>query len=267
MPARIRPERRGLCLTPVSACLPIIGLLAAGELPAQHATAFDVQDGKQAYENVCANCHGPDGDLIAGIDLGRGLFRRPLGDEQLVEIIMNGIPDTPMPPTPGMNEAQAEQIVAYLRANAATRSNVAATGDPARGRDLFEGRGACLDCHRVNGVGSGYGPDLSGIGLQRRAAELEASLLEPDAEVQAANRSYSVTTADGEIVTGRLLNHDTFTVQLIDYDEKLRSFQKEDLRDYRFVASTMPSYRDEFDTQEIADVVSYMISLRAGQAR
>src|SRR5262245_34492374 len=64
------------------------GPFAAGSsLSAQHATAFDIEDGGRAFRNTCANCHGPDGDQIAGIDLGRGQFRRPLSDEELVGII------------------------------------------------------------------------------------------------------------------------------------------------------------------------------------
>jgi putative heme-binding domain-containing protein len=234
---------------------------------AQHATAFDLEDGGRAYAANCAGCHGPDGNLIAGIDLGRGLFRRPLTDAELVGIIMNGIPNTPMPATPRMTEPQAARIVAYLRATAESSRSVSAQGDAARGRTIFEGKGECMDCHRVNGSGSRYGPDLSRIGLARRAAELEQSLVDPTAEVQPTSRFYTVTTADGEEIAGRLLNHDTFTVQLLDEDEELRSFMKADLREHSFIGTPMPAYRDELDAQEIADVVSYLVSLRGEAAQ
>jgi hypothetical protein len=108
---------------------------------------------------------------------------------------------------------------------------------------------------------------LSRIGLARRAAELEQSLVDPEAEVQPTSRFYSVTTADGEEVEGRLLNHDTFTVQLLDQDEQLRSFAKTELRKQAFIDTPMPSYRKELDAQEIADVVSYLVSLRGEPAR
>ena len=39
---------------------------------AQHETAADLLDGERAYRNTCANCHGPDGDVITGIDLAAG---------------------------------------------------------------------------------------------------------------------------------------------------------------------------------------------------
>lgn len=247
-----------------SAALPLIstGFLLGQAAEAQHATAFDIVDGGRVYESSCANCHGPDGDLIPGIDLGRGLFRRPLTDAELVAIIMNGIPGTPMPPTPGMSEEQAERVVAYLRDTAASGGDRTAVGDPIRGRAIFEGKGACLDCHRVGRAGSPTGPDLSAIGLARRAAELEASLLDPAAEVLPRNRTYTVTTAGNEHVTGRLLNRDTFTVQLIDESGRLRSFALEDLREHGFAPMPMPSVRGMLDAQEIADLVSYLVSLR-----
>jgi len=252
----------------VAFLLLVTGLfMAGGSTVAQHATAFDIENGARAYENSCANCHGPDGDLVAGIDLGRGLFRRPLSDEELAGIILNGIPGTPMPPTPRMSEEQASRIVAYLRSTAASQNSVAANGDADSGRNIFEGKGTCTDCHRVNGYGSRVGPDLSRIGLFRRAAELEQSLLDPAAELQPANRFYSITFANGESITGRLLNHDTFTVQIFDADERLRSFVKADLQDHGFIDTPMPSFRDELNAQELADVISYLVSLRGVSPR
>jgi len=239
-------------------------LVAGGSLSAQHATAFDIEDGGRAFRNTCANCHGPDGDQIAGIDLGRGQFRRQLSDQDLVGIIRHGIPNTPMPAT-NVSEVQAVKIVAYLRSVAAARRSVASTGDAVRGRAIFDGKGACSTCHRVNGNGSRLGPDLSRVGQLRRTIELEQSLLDPAAEVLPANRSYRVTLRDGTTVTGRLLNHDTFTVQMLDSKEQLRSFAKADLREHGFAPTPMPSYQGRLDSQEAADVVSYLVSLKGAR--
>jgi putative heme-binding domain-containing protein len=252
---------RGSCI--VGLFLMVVGILApAGRVAAQHETASDLLDGERAFRNNCANCHGPDGDLIAGIDLGRGQFRRPLTDADLAGIIRNGIPNTAMPATK-MTEAQASQIVAYLRSLAATkRGGAAVAGDPARGQMVFEGKGGCTGCHRVNGAGSRVGPDLSRIGSARRAADLERSLLDPSADVEPSNRFYRVVTRDGTTITGRLLSHDTFTVQMLDTTEQLRSFIKADLREHGFAETPMPSVRGRLSDQERADVVSYLVSLR-----
>src|SRR5215468_10800900 len=45
-----------------------------------------------------------------------------------------------------------------------------AVGDVACGKVVFESsKGNCLSCHRVNGMGSLYGPDLTAIGAPPRA--------------------------------------------------------------------------------------------------
>jgi putative heme-binding domain-containing protein len=241
--------------------------LAAGfESPVftQHATAFDIENGARAYQGTCAACHGPDGNLIAGIDFGRGVFRRAYADDDLARIIIGGIPNTPMAPSPTMSQEQALQIVAYLRSLPATAIDASVSGDALRGREIVRTSSDCMTCHRIGATGSALGPDLSRIGLDRRAADLMRALVDPDAEVQPNQRSYQVTPKRGAAVTGRLLNHDTFTVQLFDKEGQLRSFDKEDLRSFGFVASPMPSYRDTLSPQELADVVSYLVSLRGG---
>ena len=239
----------------------LASLAATRVASAQHATAFDIEDGQRSFASICANCHGPDGNLIGGIDLGRGQFRRQLTDDELENIIENGLPNTAMPASPNLSEEQVERLVKFLRANAephpATKS-----GDPARGKTLFEGKGECTDCHRVGTQGSRTGPDLTRIGRQRRAVELERSLLDPKAEVQANNRLYRVVTADGKEIKGRLLNHDTYTVQMIDWDEQLHSFKKADLREYGFDATPMPSFKKKLSALQIADLVAYLTSLR-----
>ncbi len=232
---------------------------------AQHATAFDVIDGKQAYQQFCANCHGPDGDLIVNVDLGHGNFRQPYTDEALAAIISQGIPNTPMPGNPAMAQAQILQIVAYLRSLAVDQTYTLA-GDPGRGQSLYDGKGNCSSCHRLNGRGSGLGPDLSVIGRTRTAVELMESLLDPQALVQPAHRGYAVLTRSGERVAGRLLNRGAFSVQLLDRDERLRSFQFAQLQEYGFIASDMPSLRGLFDEQEIADLVEFL-ALQRGDAQ
>ena len=207
---------------------------AGASLLAQHNTAADIEDGGRVFQNSCANCHGPDGNEIAGIDLGRGQFRRTMSDQDLIQIIRTGIPGTPMPGN-NFSVEQAERVVAYLRSVAASKRSDTAVGDASRGHALFEGKGTCLTCHRVSGIGSRLGPDLTNVGQLRKSVELERSLLEPDAEVLGNNRFYRVVTRDGTATTGRLLILDTFTVQMIDSKDQLRSFVKSDLRVHGFV--------------------------------
>lgn len=247
------PDRR--LVTPIALAMSFASAFAF----AQHGS--DEEDGAEIYAAACAECHGENGDAIAGMDLGAGRFSRPFTDFELAALIMDGIPGTAMEASE-LDEEQIEAVVVFLRENARPREEPQLPGDIARGKRLFEGKGECMDCHRIDGVGSRVGPDLSAIGRQRRAGDIMASLLDPAAEVQANHRFYRVVTKAGEEVTGRLLNHDTFTVLLIALDERLRSFDKADLREQSFEGSPMPSYRDKLSEQEIADLVSYLASRR-----
>jgi mono/diheme cytochrome c family protein len=91
----------------VPAAVVALALALAPPVGAQHATAFDVEDGKRVYQASCATCHGPDGNLIVGIDFSRAVYRRPFSDDELAALIVGGIPNTPMPPNPAMSRDQA----------------------------------------------------------------------------------------------------------------------------------------------------------------
>jgi putative heme-binding domain-containing protein len=115
----------------------------------------------------------------------------------------------------------------------------------------------------IKDEGSKIGPDLSGIGGLRRPSELQLSILDPDAEVLPEYQSFRGKTRQGVVITGRRLNEDTFTVQLLDSKGQLTSILKSDLRNYTFFNdSMMPSYRDKLTPQEVDDIVTYLFSLK-----
>jgi putative heme-binding domain-containing protein len=247
--------------------LPVCALVALFLPPlfAQHGyTPGDVQEGEGLFIENCAICHGPEGDAVPGVELARGKFKHASSDEELSQIIKNGIPGTAMPPG-NFRAHQLTALIAYLRSMSAAPPETVVLGNAARGKAILEGKGQCLNCHRVNGNGSYVGPELSEIGVTRRAAQLERSILEPDAEILPENRSFRVVTQDGAEVRGRLFNLDTFTVQMMDSREQLRSFVKKDLKEFGFInKSPMPSYRRKLSGEEVADVVAYLVTLKGG---
>jgi cytochrome c oxidase cbb3-type subunit III len=104
---------------------------------------------------------------------------------------------------------------------------------------------------------------LSNVGALRTADTLEKSLVDPTGAMQFSNRSIRAVTRDGKVITGRRLNEDTYSVQLIDAQERLVSVEKSNLREYKILEeSAMPSYKDRLTAAERADVLAYLLSLK-----
>jgi len=227
-------------------------------------TQADIDAGSRIYSNYCSGCHGADGNTMPGVNLSRGTFRRAVSDDDLTRVILNGVPGTAMPPS-AFKADQVAQIVAFLRAFPAIRARQSTAGDASRGKAIFEGKGECLNCHRVNGRGARSGPDLSDIGELRRPADIEQSLLDPNTVVLSQNRLVTVTLRDGKTVRGRLLNQDTQSIQLLGPDERPLSVPRTTVRGVTDEKSTMPSMKDKLDARELADLVSYLATLKGLQ--
>ena len=224
-------------------------------------TQADIDRGSRLYSSNCAFCHGPTGDAVSNVDLRSGKFRKAVSDEDLGRLITTGVPGTAMPPHK-FQDAELTGIVAYIRAMRDIRTTTVATGDPRRGKQIFAGKGACITCHRINGQGSRVAPDLSDIGIIRSSSALQQSLLDPTAAMLPINRPIRAVTKTGDVITGRRLNEDTWSVQLIDSQERLVSLNKPDLKEYAILkTSAMPSYRDKLNPQELADLVAYLTTL------
>ncbi len=256
----------------------------------QHSfTPDDIANGGQLYRANCLSCHGPNGDTLANAPLMNGRFRRGNSDEELTRIIRNGISGTVMTAQPALSENQAMNIVGFLRSVAATTpvaNNSAAAlppGDATRGKNIFAGKGNCLSCHQVSGNGSIFGPDLSGIGNPAvgrggggaggvrggvppvpagpNMAALQQSIVDPNAVVANNNRYVQITMKDGSAVFARLLNQDTFALQVMNFKEKLESIPRTSIKNVDF-KSPMPSYGDKLSAQELADLLSYLATLK-----
>jgi putative heme-binding domain-containing protein len=136
-------------------------------------------------------------------------------------------------------------------------------GNAVRGRTLFEGKGTCTTCHRVGRTGSRLAPNLTDIGALRSAGSLQRSLIDPSSQMMPINRPIRVVTNDGTVITGRRLNEDTYSLQLFDDRERLRSVLKSDIKEYVVSTSSgMPSFKGSLSSDEIADVIAYLLTLK-----
>lgn len=215
--------------------------------------------GKQLYAYYCVFCHGMDGLSGRGAQLASRYRKHGTGDREQYRTIADGVPGTEMSGH-WLEEDEIWKILLFVRQleAGAARSRPAcdATGNAARGRALFEGKGGCQGCHRA---ASRLGPDLKGVGQSRSRAHLRESLLDPAKEVSRAWRLVDVKPKNGAPVRGLLLNQDEYTLHLLDTAEQLRSFSRDGLAAIEFPrASLMPSYARSLSSAELDDVLAYL---------
>jgi putative heme-binding domain-containing protein len=229
---------------------------------AQQYTQASIERGSRLYGANCTVCHGAGGDGVPNIDLRSGKFRTVTSDEDLGRVIVTGVPAVGMPPH-NFDGEEIASLVAYVRNMREPGGTASVAGDAGRGRAIFEGKGKCLSCHRVNGNGSRTAPDLSGIGSSRSGEALAASLNDPSAAMIPINRPVHAVTKEGKAINGRRLNEDTYSVQLMDDHEHLVALLRSDLKEFTVSkVSPMPSYKNQLSAAELGDLVAYLLSLK-----
>ena len=258
-----RSSGRALVLLGLGAGLSGAPAPAAAQAIADHTyTAEAIEAGSRVYVSECALCHGPNGDGVDGIDLRRGLFRNARSDDDLRQVITSGVGGSRMPAFDDLRPEELDGVVAYIRAGFDPSGVAVRVGDAARGEAVFRGAGRCTNCHRVNGEGGRrFAPDLSDIGVVRTAAAIQRTILDPTSALQPIHRPVRIVTSDGETIRGRRLNEDTHTVQIVDSEERLRSFVKAELAEYE-VRTTAAMPTPELAPDQVADLIGYLLTLR-----
>jgi putative heme-binding domain-containing protein len=222
--------------------------------------AEQIQAGYRLYAGQCQLCHGANGDGIAGVNLARQQFHTVVSDDDIRKMIATGNPQG-MPPF-ALKPEELDDLVAFVRSGLDQSGVGFRLGDRGRGKAVYD-RSGCAACHRVAGLGPRTAPDLSDIGFIRRPGQMLTSLTDPARGTMPINRPVTIVTNDGRTIQGRRFDEDTFSVQLIDAQEKLVSIQKSDIRRYDVaMTSQMPSYQGKLNGDEMADLLAYLVSLK-----
>jgi putative heme-binding domain-containing protein len=233
----------------------------AGQVHEGQYAQSDIIKGQSTYRAQCATCHGVFGNGVGGVDLRRGVFKTVRSDEDLKKVVATGVGNG----MPAFKFEQAEMtgIVAFIRAGFDLGGIAVKLGDPQKGRQLFAGKGTCVSCHRVNGEGGKGGPDLSDVGSARTLGTIQGMIVDPATYLLPISRTVRAVTKDGKVITGRRMNEDSYWVQLIDDNERLVSLEKSQLKEYKILTTPkMPPFKDKLSTDEVADIVAYLASLK-----
>ena len=223
---------------------------------------FSPAEGKRLFDGQCAVCHGIGGGGSTGPSLQKPLLPRAKTNAGLVTVIQEGIPNTQMPGAWQMTEHEARLVATYVRSLGKVEQ-APITGNAKSGEDLYKKSG-CVNCHIVNGVGRGFGPELSTIGLRRAATHLKQSLTDPAADVAAEFMTVRITTRDKGVFKAMRVNEDSFTIQVKDSAGRFQSFNKQDLAkiDHLPKESMMPSYKTRLQPAQLDDLAAYMAGLK-----
>ncbi|HYL82617.1 MAG TPA: c-type cytochrome [Candidatus Angelobacter sp.] len=221
----------------------------------------DLAAAKVIFEGRCALCHGIDGGGGRGPSLHRAKLIHAADEEALKSLIEDGIP----PEMPGawfLSKEEIAGLAAYVR----SLGNVppeTLSGDPARGKAIYA-RSSCAACHILDGEGSGFGPELTDVGVRRSSTRLRETLQNPAKTIPENFLLVEAVTHSGQTLRGIRLNEDTFTIQLKDQQGRFHSFRKSELRDLKKLRgeTPMPSYGSVLSAAELDDLIHFLASRR-----
>ncbi len=144
---------------------------------------------------------------------------------------------------------------------------LAGRGDSVAGeRVFFSAAGPrCAACHQVDGRGGKVGPDLSTIGAALNRERLVESILDPSKEIAPAFVTWNVTTRDGKVHTGVVVDEGpNSTVTLADAQGRLETLMRQDIEErVASKKSLMPDSLHELMTpREFLDLIEYLSERR-----
>jgi putative heme-binding domain-containing protein len=139
-------------------------------------------------------------------------------------------------------------------------------GDATRGRELFFKASVtqCVNCHKVGGMGSDLGPDLSLVGKKYDRAKILENILEPSKEIDEKYATYVVETANGKMYSGLLAQRTDKEVVLRDAANKETRIPADQVASVvRQKNSLMPEQllRD-LTAEQAADLLEFLSSLK-----
>lgn len=235
--------------------------------------------GEFQFRVNCAFCHG----LSArgggrGPDLTKARKKHGNSDADLFRTISQGVAGTAMPAGTaggigvGMTDEEIWQVITYIR-SVQVKAPEKPVGDAAHGKELFFGKARCATCHMVEGKGGRLGPDLTDVGTARATDYIVDSVRNPSRrlaqgvaeamkEFPQEYETITVVTPEGKRVTGVALNEDSFTVQMMDVDEKIYLFEKDKLSSFqKSRESLMPPYDAKLlSDQELDDIMAFLLT-------
>lgn len=140
-------------------------------------------------------------------------------------------------------------------------------GDSGAGQQLFNTTGTCIKCHKVRGEGKEIGPDLSEIGSKLAREDMFVAILNPSAAISHNYETYSLLSADGQVLSGLLMNQNDQSVTIRNAEGIDTTVERTEIDELKKQpVSLMPAdLQKSLTLQNLVDIVEYMASLRRSE--
>ena len=138
-------------------------------------------------------------------------------------------------------------------------------GDAVAGERVFNSPTVgCANCHRINGQGTDFGPDLSEIGTKLGKDALYESILDPSAGISFGYEAWQLELKDGENAYGLLVSETEAELALKTIGGIVTHYKKSEiLKREKQKLSIMPSgLQQGMSRQELVDLVEYLTTLK-----
>ncbi len=142
---------------------------------------------------------------------------------------------------------------------------VSMKGDIANGEKVFfRPQSTCAICHQVNGIGTDFGPKLSGIGTKLGREALLLSILDPSAGISVGYEAWLLQMQDGTEVLGVITSQTNDEVTLKLPGGIAITYKATDIiKRSQLPTSIMPpGLQATMKVQELVDMVTYLHSLK-----
>ena len=140
----------------------------------------------------------------------------------------------------------------------------------AKGRDFEHGKrtfaaARCIVCHRFGESGGATGPDLTQVAGRFQLKDLVEAIVHPSKVVSDQYKAIIVQTADGKVVSGRIVNESPEAITIVTDPEDATKFVTLARADIEEILpapeSLMPKgLLDQLNDREVLDLLAYTLS-------
>ena len=138
-------------------------------------------------------------------------------------------------------------------------------GDAVAGERVFNSAMVgCANCHRINGQGTDFGPDLSEIGTKLGKDALYESILDPSAGISFGYEAFQLQLKSGDEAYGLMASETADEIAIKAVGGIVTRYKKSDVvKKEQMKLSIMPAgLQQTMSTQDLVDLVEYLSSLK-----